>query len=423
MNLSYLYYKFAIVLSSFFFGMFNMPCLYGQSEDPLPNAILFTVQNPMERSRFDILVHIEERELLLKYPDFNKKGFKVFRGQEEIPSQYNELGTDKGIVFVISEMNAKEEQYFTIHFDPKVNIENHYVKKTQAEISHKVGGHFENRKYIGGSFQNVSELHVPAAHTDHSWYIRYEGPGWESDKVGYRFYLDWRNGVDVFGKTTPNPILQMVGQDGFDSYHELQEWGMDVLKVGKSLGVGSIATFTDGQARRVDETDSLYAGITNNGPVYSSVLTKYFGWNLKNNKTTITSHISIHAGTRMSKQELNSSADIENFATGLIKDPKGKVLQGGESTAYGYLATYGPQSLNDDNLGIAVLFRNDQKKEITTDTHSHVVVLTPVNNNLTYYFLAAWEKEKNGIRDELSFISYLEELVEELSNPVHITIN
>jgi len=419
MKLHHSIFSRSIILSGFVYLLFNVGEVF--SKDPLPNNFSVTVHNPLSRERADVLIHIEERDIQSKYPDFNPKGFQVLIGDKEIPSQYNEQGTAKGIVFVLPELAGNEKMNISIAYDPQNHLDHNYPKKTQAEISHKVGGHFDNRKYIGGEFQNVNELHVPTEHTDHSWYIRYEGPGWESDKVGYRFYLDWRNGVDVFGKTTPEPILQLVGQDGFDSYHEMQDWGMDVLKVGKSLGVGSIATFTNGQARRVDETDSLYAEITNNGPVYSSVLTKYYGWNLEENKTTITSNISIHAGTRMSKQELNSSAAIDNFATGLIKDAKGKVIKGGTSSAYGYLATYGPQSLNNDNLGIAVLFRNDQKKEITTDQHSHVVVLTPEENNLTYYFLAVWELEEGGIKDESSFIQYLDQQVEELSNPIEIT--
>ena len=420
MKLSQSTFLSSIILSGFTFLLFNAEAVYGK--DPLPNRFSVKVHNPLSRQRAEVLIHIDERDLQSKYPDFNPKGFTVLMGTEEIPSQYNEEGTAKGIVFVLTELAANEERAITIAYDPQQHLTHNYPSRTQAEISHKVGGHFDNRKYVGGEFQNVNELHVPAEHTDHSWYIRYEGPGWESDKVGYRFYLDWRNGVDVFGKTTPEPILQLVGQDGFDSYHEMQNWGMDVLKVGKSLGVGSIATFTNGQARRVDETDSLYAKITNNGPVYSSVLTKYYGWDLDQSKTTITSNISIHAGTRMSKQELHSTAAIDNFATGLIKDAKGRVIQGGETTEYGYLATYGPQSLNNDKLGIAVLFRNDQKKEITTDQHSHVVVLTPDNNKLTYYFLAAWELEEGGITDENSFIQYLNQQVEELSNPIEITL-
>lgn len=73
--------------------------------------------------------------------------------------------------------------------------------KNYAEISVKDDGKWENRKYIGGTaFKNVQTLKLAKEHTDHSFDIRYEGPGWESNKVGYRLYLDWRNAIDIFGK-------------------------------------------------------------------------------------------------------------------------------------------------------------------------------------------------------------------------------
>ena len=92
-------------------------------------------------------------------------------------------------------------------------------------------------------------LRVPPEHTDHSWFIRYEGPGWESDLVGYRFYLDWRNATDIFGKKDHRyGACKDVGQDGFDSYHEPADWGMDVLKVGESLGIGALGLLAGRQS-------------------------------------------------------------------------------------------------------------------------------------------------------------------------------
>ena len=88
---------------------------------------------------------------------------------------------------------------------------------------------------LDGTFKNVTELKVPAEHTDHSWYIRYEGPGWESNKVGYRLYLDWRNCIDIFGKVTDSIILPKVGQDGFDSYHEKSRLGTRYFKSWKRI--------------------------------------------------------------------------------------------------------------------------------------------------------------------------------------------
>jgi hypothetical protein len=82
---------------------------------------------------------------------------------------------------------------------------------------------------------------LPGSFKDHSYYIKYEGAGWESDKVAYRFYLDQRNALDAFGKKTPGIILPAVGVDGYDNYHKMAVWGMDDMEVGKSLGIGSIA--------------------------------------------------------------------------------------------------------------------------------------------------------------------------------------
>ena len=84
-------------------------------------------------------------------------------------------------------------------------------QKTQAYLGLKEGGEWkwvtkangnEQYEYQGGVFKPVQSLKVDEKHTDHSFDIQFEGPGWESDKIGYRLYLDWRNAIDIFGKKT-----------------------------------------------------------------------------------------------------------------------------------------------------------------------------------------------------------------------------
>ena len=117
--------------------------------------------------------------------------------------------------------------------------------KTYAEISIKEGGEWQGKKYVGDdfTFKNVEYLKAPDSLTDHSYYLRYEGPGWESSKVGYRLYFDWRNAIDIFGKKVDTMVLSKVGLDNYDSYHEESPWGQDILKAGKSLGIGSYGRF------------------------------------------------------------------------------------------------------------------------------------------------------------------------------------
>ncbi|WP_233754242.1 DUF4861 domain-containing protein [Algoriphagus sp. AGSA1] len=381
--------------------------------------VTFSVENHLSVERMNEKVVLSPGDLEGSFGDAGQLTYQVFMGEEEIPSQWNKHGPDQGLVFILPKIEANQ----TIEINLKGSsgqLDLGYPKLTQAELSHKFGGEFKNREYIGGHFQNVTSLRVPPEHTDHSWFIRYEGPGWESDLVGYRFYLDWRNGIDVFGKKVSTPVLQDVGQDGFDSYHEPADWGMDILKVGKTLGLGSIATWEDGKARRVDVTDSLYTEITTNGPVYSSILTKYYGWDLPSRKTDITSEISIHSGTRLSRVDLTSSEEIPNFATGLIKDAKAQVLTSDDILSFSYLATYGPQSLAGDNLGIAIIYPTDRLTQVTADDLSHVLVFNSNDNTLSYYLLAAWEQEKGGVQSKKEFEDYLNKEIEKLSSPLEI---
>ncbi|GAB3533821.1 hypothetical protein GCM10027443_19890 [Pontibacter brevis] len=390
-----------------------------------PKSFTITVTNPLDQQRDDVMVLVKGDEIKKHAAAFNPQAFVVLDGTKEVPSQYNMKDSEnKGIVVVLDQLAPKASRNLTIRFKENGTAVRNYPKRTQAELSHKVGGEFQNRKYIGGTFQNVDSLRVPNEHTDHSYFIRYEGPGWESDKVGYRFYLDWRNGTDVFGKKTKDMVLQQVGQDGFDSYHEEQPWGMDVLKVGKTLGVGTLAMFHEGQAKRMAETDSMISVITENGNVYSSIRTNYYGWKIAGMKLDVNSQLSIPAGSRLTHHQVEVKGGTpQNLSTGLIKDKRANfTTRTGTDQHWGYIATYGKQSLNGegDNLGIAVLFRMKDLLEITEDELSHVVKLKPSGNKVEYYFLAAWELEPGGIKTKTDFIKYLNKTAQELENPVQV---
>lgn len=416
----------ALILPALAFAMISCTA-GGQSQETVQefsHSFAVEVSNPLDQSRTDVMVFLDEQTLQAQIPNFNPKAFVVLEGDKEIASQYNHKDPEKkGIVAILPQLEARASKELSIRYNESGAISRSYPKRTQAELSHKVGGKFEDRKYIGGEFQNVDSLRVPDEHTDHSYYIRYEGPGWESDKVGYRFYLDWRNGVDVFGKTTKEMVLQQVGLDGFDSYHEMQPWGMDILKVGKALGVGSIAVFYDGKAIRVDKTDSLISRITENGPVYSSITTDYWGWKVAGQSLHLQSVLGIHAGSRLTHQQLTIDGNPNNISTGLTKDPAAKLQTSkGSTDQWGYLATWGKQTLNKDNAGLAVLFKPQDLISFTEDEFSHVVQLKPAGGKVQYYFLAAWELENEGIKTGQQFMDYLARTARELAQPVKVEI-
>lgn len=408
-----------------FFAVFSL-WLHAQAQDlskQLPLSFHIKVSNPSRTSRQEAFVFVPESSLP---KDFNSKAFAVLDKGREIASQYNTKDVDyKGIIVVLPELSSNESRELEVRYANSGEITRPYNKRTQAELSYKTGGEWKEREYIGGTFRNTDYLRVPSEHKDHSWFIRYEGPGWESDKVGYRLYLDQRNATDVYGKRTADMVLQQVGLDGFESYHHIQSWGMDVMKVGKSLGVGSIGAMSNGKITRVEKTDSVTSRITENGNVYSSILTNYYGWKIGEKKYDLQSRITIHAGTRLTHQFLTLTNNPENICTGIVKDKKATLLNSkGDASSFGYLATYGKQSLNGegDELGLAVFFRATDAIEFTEDEFSHVVKLKPASGKVEYYFMGAWVLEPDGIKDLQQFESYLKKAASELANPVKVEV-
>ena len=399
------------------------------AQDPIvkeyPKSVSLTLNNTGGPDRIDQAVILNVNDISSKYTDFNPMAFIILDGKKELASQVNDLNEDHQadqIVFVC-DLKAGLSKNIILRYAPDSSISHEYTKRTQAELSHKVGGKFVKRVYEGGTFQNVEYLDVPPEHTDHSWYIRYEGPGWESDKVGYRFYLDWRDATDIFGKKTTAMVLQDVGQDGFDSYHEMSDWGMDILKVGDSFGIGTWGMWADGKAYRVSETDRVECTIVENGPVQSKIRTNYFGWKVADKKYDLISTLTINAGSRMTHCELQISGQPENLCTGIVKNDSAEVLKSENSNKeWQYLATYGRQSLADDNLGMVVFFKKSDLISLEEDKLSHLILLKPVNGKADYYFAAAWEKEPNGIISKAQFIDYLNEMVERLDTPVAVSI-
>lgn len=383
-------------------------------------AYTIAVNNTTEMVRKEILISIDAKSVSDKLPGTQVNEMAVFDGDQEVLSQ---LSRDN-YMFMVNLLEPDEVKEYTLRSKSPQDPAMSFSKRTQAELSIKKGGHFENQKYIGGEFENITYLRIPDEHTDHSFFIRYEGPGWESDLVGYRFYQDWRRATDVFGKKTNQMIMQKVGLDGFDSYHEMQPWGMDVLKVGSSLGLGTPATFYKGKAIRIDKTDSVSCQISENGMIYSAIKSNYFGWKVADKSVDVESVLSIHAGTRLTHHEITTSGQLDNMCTGIRKDKNARLFtEQGDVSSWGYIATYGMQSLNNDKLGLAVFFSNDLFKGFTEDEYSHVVKLNPESGNLDYYFLAAWEGENNGIQDEEGFMNYIKKTAKELAYPVNVSIN
>lgn len=385
--------------------------------------------NPSDFARPDSALYLSYSELGLSAGDHDAKALTAKSGDTLLPSQavdWDGDGTRDGLL-VLADFAPAERKNISIVVDASGSA--HEVpKRTQAEISMKVGGQWQPRKdkpalkeYVGGSFKNVRTLSAPPEHTDHSNLIRYEGPGIESDRVAYRVYLDWRNGFDIFGKKTTKPVLQDVGQDGFESYHHMADWGMDILKVGDAVGAGGFGFWDKKKVERVSNVEAWDASILENGSLYSAFRIDYKGWKIDGKKLNVRGDFSMLAGSRALHVRLALSEELPNLAIGVVKHPETELLLGSEnvpSAAFTYFGSYGKQSLAEDDLGMGVLYRRGARSSQETDAHNYVAVVEPSGKQFDYYVLSAWQGEPGGVKTRDDFKRALDQEAEALSIPI-----
>jgi len=377
------------------------------------------VSNPSEFARPDTLVSLTLNEL-----GVTSGPLQVWQGEAPQATQLVDDdgdGQEDRLVFLTNLEAAQIRDYVIDQQD----IVQDLAKRTQAEISIKEGGEWQDKVYVGGTFGNVDQVTNPPQATDHSEYIRYEGPGIESDRVGYRVYLDWRNGFDIFGKKTSDVVLQDVGQDGYDSYHEMSAWGADILKVGDSLGMGGYGYWDGEKAVRVSDVQQQSAAITANGPIYSAFRIDYAGWNTGGAVVDLSASLSMQAGSPMVDVNLHTSEPLENLAIGIVAHPGTDLIMGelditGE--AWSYMASFGEQTLFEDNLGMVLMFRKRDLIEQTRDESSYVLVMQPRGRNLSYAFGALWAGRDGEVQSREDLEAFLLQEVERRTIPPRIRL-
>jgi len=383
--------------------------------------VTISVKNKYGVNSVDEIVSIPIKKIM--GVDINK--LSAFDGDKEIPSQLvdiNNNGKADNFAFLL-DLDANQTKSISLIETTNKKI---FPKRAHAEISEKRDYKLVDGVYTGGKFVSVKRTKIPVGHRDHNLYYKCEGPCWESDKVAYRFYIDQRNGTDIYGKKVSEIVLPNVGhtydETGNEMYHTMQDWGMDIFKVGSSLGLGSFAALVDGKVEMLSKRDSVICTIVNDGPILASVNTKYYGWEFGNQKIDVDATHSIIAGSRLTKCDISVSGNYDTYCTGFAKYKGTEFIKSEHENGWNYIALWGNQTSVHDNLGIALFYNKEFNPTITEDELSYIVTLKPNDGNIQYYFAACWEQELNGIKIKDEFLKYLNKEILKLNNPLKIRV-
>ncbi len=357
---------------------------------------------------------------------------------EYLPAQHDDLDGDgkwDQMAFLVK-IEAKSTLLLNIELLTRQKAPQ-FSKRTQVFLGHK---------QADGSFIELKEASAPLGLDGFPSPFQAEGVTWESEKMGFRVYFDCRNAKDLFGKLKPDLIAHRAGSKEFGNYHELADWGMDILHCGSSLGAGGLAILQNDTLYRVGSTNSYEYKEIADGPVRSIFELSYNGFNIGSQMLTVKETITIWGGQYgFTSQVVVDGLEKESeLVTGIVTtklSTEPHTLEANDQ--YTAILTHGQQSLNNDVLAMAIMSPTDDLARISHTGNTNYFLLGDrrvpsknfsyqisetyylsqkiiSNKPSTHYFFAFWALENPEWNSVESVKKHIQSLADNLSHPITI---
>ena len=264
-----------------------------------------------------------------------------------------------------------------------------------------------------------------------------EGPAWENDKVGFRIYFDTRNTKDIWGKTTSDMVLDWVGADPSLHYHELADWGMDILAVGQSLGAGSLALHISDQQRDTmirlggrNMGKVIYEKVAD-GPLRAVFRLTYPQWKPMEGMEPVklVEEIQVWGGQFFysGKVWVENAPSHAKLTIGMVNLKSKSMYELNKKKVKG-MYSFDRQSENGDNLGMAILLDKKQfhssgktaNKDTDVRNTYYVDAHIPPGHPVTYRFYAGWERTSGRFKSLASFQDFIKDEALRFQQPLKL---
>jgi hypothetical protein len=406
---------FNILTAVFVFSLITSSC--GKNK---PITLRFL--NPLNIDRVNEVVSINYNQFSNEAGDLPYEMLPLFIDREDtLISQNVDLnadGTPEEILVEIS-LQASGKKDIRIVFTPmaafpvfpdKTNIHFAYISDPKTEIK-------------SASRLQTNDTKVTAS------VLQMEGPAWENDKVGFRNYYDLRNGMDIFGKIPDVMALDTIGL-GKHSYHLMSNWGMDILKVGNSLGAGGIGVEKNGKLYRIGDNGQSSFERIYEGPLKSEFAFHFDNWKAENDSFNIIHYVSITAGLYRFESEVfaDFQDDSYNLITGIVNKHSDSLTFEKIGENHFSILTHAIQSEDTAVLGMAILiprnlYKNHDEAPMTgtgiTETY-YAKISASMSEPSHYYFYAGWATGNPMFGTKEKFIDLIKEDALKLENPIQV---
>lgn len=230
-------------------------------------------------------------------------------------------------------------------------------------------------------------------HARLAWEAQNANIGWESNCASYRLYYGQ---IEGFGKLYDYLILPVLTANY--TYHNMTEWGMDILHVGDASGLGGISLW-EGE-KRVPAMNIGGKGdvkidrkVLATGPVRGLARVDLSNIRSAQGEHTMTLILSAFADNFFSRQDITVSTNVSQEVT---YSPGIEKLAGDTFTwdkAKGFLAVWGTGVEGAGDIGLGLMFSPQEYAGFAENSLDRYVKLRiPAGKTRTHWILTGWSK-------------------------------
>ena len=286
-----------------------------------------------------------------------------------------------------------------------------YVRET----TRREGGQLKSE----GAYVPVTNAVLDPSHTKGDGLYQFGGPVFETDTNGWRFCFDSRACFDVLGKRERGLVLARNTKEPADL--SKAAWGGALFGEPEQFGAGALGYSENGTVVPMAGFDSINYRTVNNGTAANEVEFMIMGAKLGHEAYDLKWRVTHFAGNRYLRHDLEISRGGHHLAyvmnaTGARKE------QTSGNVGWARVSCFGSANVSagaGGQLGLGILASGRVVNGFVKNPQDVIGIEFDGNaRHITFYTLAAWDQEPQGLRSVDDFNKSVEQLAQCLNEPV-----
>jgi hypothetical protein len=411
------------------------------STDEVQTYTPVQLSNPIAVVRDNEPIIIPLSEVKSRYPNFDPNDFSVNLMASNwnpkdydpilatdpppmIPAQLFDVNRDgqPDALLVICDVGPHERRILSV-CTPR------FSKLSKAIGPHEGGGLFvrDNTHREGGklksegAYEAVSSAVLDPGHQRGDDLYQCGGPVFETDTSGWRLLFDARLCFDVIGKKQRGLVLANSLKEPLDL--SKTPWGGSLFGEPEQVGAGALGYSENGTFVPMAGFDTVAYRMVNDGTAAREIELTISGAKLGHESYELRWRITHYAGNRYLRHDVQVSRGGHHLAYALTATGTRKEALSGH-VGWTRASTWGSTGLAPGvggSVGLGILASGRVVNGFVKNPQD-VIGLEFDNSarNITFYTLAAWDQEPQGLRSVDDFTKAIDDLAQCQNDPIHV---